>query len=308
MENNKKIEDELNFMALLKNPIRLFGLVYPYFLVLGVIVGIYYLQSLDTISFNEAPRVLHDSADVRRTVEMEKGGIVPAIDLAKLKNPEGQLDKGKELYNQTCASCHGEDGKGKGPAGAALNPAPRNFHATEGWTNGRELPQMYKTLQEGIIKNGMAAYEYMPVEDRVAIIHYVRTFGEYPEITDAQIQELDQTYKLSEGEVKPNTIPVDLAVKKYIEENGASTKNIDGYVKKAGEQSDNSIYNQYVNDGKKVFSLFAKERNMSFEEFKTIISNTPVEAGFNGKVVRLDEENLQKLYSFINGVMNTKEV
>lgn len=33
----------------------------------------------------------------------------------------------RDLYNQRCAMCHGTDGSGNGPAGAALNPRPRNF-------------------------------------------------------------------------------------------------------------------------------------------------------------------------------------
>lgn len=30
-------------------------------------------------------------------------------------------------YSGQCATCHGPDGKGKGPAAAALNPKPRDF-------------------------------------------------------------------------------------------------------------------------------------------------------------------------------------
>ena len=68
---------------------------------------------------------------------------------------------------------------------------------------------MYKTVQEGILKNGMAAYEYLPPEDRVAMIHHIRTFAEFPEITDEEIfLQLDITYNLSAGLTVPNQIPV----------------------------------------------------------------------------------------------------
>lgn len=33
----------------------------------------------------------------------------------------------KEMFKARCATCHGEDGKGDGPAAAALNPKPRNY-------------------------------------------------------------------------------------------------------------------------------------------------------------------------------------
>ena len=37
------------------------------------------------------------------------------------------LADGKTNFETLCASCHGPQGAGDGPAGAALNPPPRNF-------------------------------------------------------------------------------------------------------------------------------------------------------------------------------------
>jgi len=34
----------------------------------------------------------------------------------------------KAQFASKCATCHGPDGHGNGPASAALNPKPRNFH------------------------------------------------------------------------------------------------------------------------------------------------------------------------------------
>lgn len=39
----------------------------------------------------------------------------------------GNAAKGKTLFAQDCASCHGPAGKGDGPAAAALNPKPRDL-------------------------------------------------------------------------------------------------------------------------------------------------------------------------------------
>ena len=97
---------------------------------------------------------------------------MPAIDLSIISNPTPDLiEKGKTLYQTNCSSCHGENGMGNGVAAAALNPAPRNFLNLEGWKNGVEFGSIYKTLQEGISGGGMIAYEFIPVEDRIAIIH-----------------------------------------------------------------------------------------------------------------------------------------
>ena len=70
------------------------------------------------------------------------------------------VEKGEELYNLYCLSCHGETGMGDGPASAPLVIKPANFHLervikqTNGaiyWklTNGRgSMPAMKEVLKE----------------------------------------------------------------------------------------------------------------------------------------------------------------
>jgi mono/diheme cytochrome c family protein len=42
----------------------------------------------------------------------------------------GDVDRGRALFALHCATCHGGDGRGEGPAAIALNPKPRDL--TEG--------------------------------------------------------------------------------------------------------------------------------------------------------------------------------
>lgn len=53
---------------------------------------------------------------------------VPA-DYAGKTNPLGAdaATAGADVFNTNCASCHGPEGHGDGPAGAALDPAPKNL-------------------------------------------------------------------------------------------------------------------------------------------------------------------------------------
>lgn len=91
--------------------------------------------------------------------QKDKKWVAPP-EACNVKNPlEGNttvLKSAKVLYTQMCAPCHGEKGRGDGPAAAALNPRPADHSSksvqseTDGslfWkmTNGRGPMQSFKT-------------------------------------------------------------------------------------------------------------------------------------------------------------------
>ena len=66
-------------------------------------------------------------------------------------------EQGKKLYGQFCASCHGQSGKGDGPAAAALNPKPRD-HTDKDYMSKMSDDDLLK-----VIKNGGAAVGKSPL-------------------------------------------------------------------------------------------------------------------------------------------------
>jgi cytochrome c oxidase cbb3-type subunit 3 len=66
-------------------------------------------------------------------------------------------EQGKKLYGQFCASCHGQSGKGDGPAAAALNPKPRDH------TNKEYMSKMSDEEMFSVIKNGGASVGKSPL-------------------------------------------------------------------------------------------------------------------------------------------------
>ena len=82
---------------------------------------------------------------------------------------------GKELYDTTCKSCHGATGLGDGAAGAGIKPAPRDFTKLADFKFGSSSVDMYATLEKGSPGTSMAAFGYLPEDDRIAITHYVRS-------------------------------------------------------------------------------------------------------------------------------------
>jgi len=89
-------------------------------------------------------------------------------------------EAGKAVYmgKGACWTCHGELGLGDGPAGAALNPKPRNLQVDEGWKNGKTSEGIMKTLMEGLAGGSMVSYkDSLTEEERMAVTEYVLSLG-----------------------------------------------------------------------------------------------------------------------------------
>ena len=116
----------------------------------------------------------------------EPGAAAVHVDVSSLMASTPELvAKGKSLFGVNCASCHGDTGHGDGPAAAALNPKPRNFTESY-WRYGGGLARVVRTITEGSPGTAMSAFPSIPIEDRIAIAHYVRSLGPSPQEDKAE--------------------------------------------------------------------------------------------------------------------------
>lgn len=70
---------------------------------------------------------------------------------------------GKSIYLVNCAPCHGNEGKGDGPAAATLNPKPRN-HTDGSYMNKLENERIFKVIKQG---GGAYGYPSMPANPQL---------------------------------------------------------------------------------------------------------------------------------------------
>jgi mono/diheme cytochrome c family protein len=68
----------------------------------------------------------------------------------KTTAPQTSPASGKEMYNAYCASCHGTDGKGNGPAASAMKTAPTDLTQLSKNNNGKfPSDRVYESIKGG---------------------------------------------------------------------------------------------------------------------------------------------------------------
>lgn len=97
---------------------------------------------------------------------------------------QGDPQKGKALYVRSCAACHGETGKGNGPAAVALPVKPRDH------TDGKYMNQLSDEDLKKIILAGGAAVGKSPLmpawkatlkgDEIEQLIAYLRSIAQPP--------------------------------------------------------------------------------------------------------------------------------
>lgn len=68
------------------------------------------------------------------------------------------LAAGKTAFTRNCATCHGSDARGDGPAALALDPKPADLNTGQ-FKYGDQDWQVFRTIWEGVPRSGMAKWD-----------------------------------------------------------------------------------------------------------------------------------------------------
>jgi len=101
------------------------------------------------------------------------------------QSASGEPSQAQLMFAQVCASCHGIDGTGNGPAAEMLNPKPRNYTDAK-WQASITDDQ----IKEIILKGGQAMGKspVMPAQPALKdhpevldeLVQIIRKFGKHP--------------------------------------------------------------------------------------------------------------------------------
>lgn len=166
--------------------------VFSMFLSLGVMAYVAFFSG--GVDLREIPEEVTADEQV-----LAEGGAAPTVDVSKVTEPwvssEDLVAHGQKVYQANCAVCHGAEGRGDGAAGAGLNPPPRNL--VEGnWKQGGTSVALFNTVTNGIPGTSMAPFGHLPVVDRWALVHFIRSITENkPEDNPEELAEFGKTAK-----------------------------------------------------------------------------------------------------------------
>ncbi len=306
-ENRKNIFDEFK-----KSPVKAMALLYPYVLVIGVGMGLFYLAKINLV---ERKTVLPTMPDSVAAAPKDLTVIMPSnsskIDVMAIsKKSDSLIALGKTLFTANCIACHGANGKGDGVAAASLNPKPRNFTSDKGWINGPKISGIFKTLSEGISGSAMVAFSAFTPEDKFALAQYIRaTFvPNPPQDSKDDLMDLDRTFDLSEGGHNPGQIPIADAMI-FVNEEGRirHEKVVDlvNNISKDAQDEGASIFNRVTRNKIRAITALTSTNEWKNNEkvFVDIIVDESNEAGFNDNVHRLSDSEWDSFYNYMKKVL-----
>jgi cytochrome c553 len=97
----------------------------------------------------------------------------------------GGPSQAEQMFATVCATCHGMDGTGKGPAAESINPKPRNY-TDPAWQASVTDDQLKETILKG--GQGVGKSPMMPGQPQLkdqpevldGLVQIIRKFGKHP--------------------------------------------------------------------------------------------------------------------------------
>jgi mono/diheme cytochrome c family protein len=235
-----------------------------------------------------------------------KGKVIPGLNLedALESSPKAQAE-GKKLFDADCAACHGQKGKGDGPAAVALTPKPRNFTSAKGWTNGYTLVDIFRTLSVGVKGTAMGDYNTLTPRQRFDLAHYVQSFGKFDhgKADKVKVAALNKQFHLTEGVHQPNKVAVP-TIMQHMEAEYKGRAPVSG--PSASDTSEGAeLYRRVVKNPRRAAIVLARvpDWRTNLQNFVNGVSAVTPSSGFSASVDTLSMKQWQALQAELAGLI-----
>jgi len=111
-------------------------------------------------------------AGAAMTAAWAQGEWKAPADAKAVKNPVKGAGSAKKNIETNCVTCHGPNGKGDGPAAAAL-PPPKPADWTSAKLASESDGELFWKISNG--RGAMPPWKHLPDKDRWEIVNYIRT-------------------------------------------------------------------------------------------------------------------------------------
>lgn len=98
------------------------------------------------------------------------------VPVERLSSTDAQR-RGRAVFLQRCAICHGVKADGHGIRKVGLSGPPRNFRDPS-WRESAEPRHLFQVISEGIPGTSMAAWPILSVDQRWDVIAYILSVAE----------------------------------------------------------------------------------------------------------------------------------
>jgi high-affinity iron transporter len=111
------------------------------------------------------------AAEVIAAIQTVRTELTAYFDVAVVPREPPSRERGKQLYETHCATCHGNDGRAETLRAAELTPHPANFHAPE-VARFLSPARAFATTRFGVPRTAMVPFDFLSDSERWDVAFY----------------------------------------------------------------------------------------------------------------------------------------
>ncbi|MCB0307924.1 MAG: FTR1 family protein [Bdellovibrionales bacterium] len=157
----------------------------------SALIGGYLGQNEHAQKLQHAIQVRAVPAKIKTIVDVLRIEVMSQYNIVTYPEKIPDLVRGKRIYDQTCAQCHGQNGNADTPVAKSLTPPPSAFSSPE-LLDQLSPFQAFNTITYGVVDTAMPGFESFSEHDRWSVASYLFTLRKGLPKPEQQVKPLMQ--------------------------------------------------------------------------------------------------------------------